>query len=386
MKKKMLILGATACMSVALVGTVIAVNSSNGMLAGLADVTLGTLTFEKSTVSGTTTTSVATTSTGAKVKCIVTDNDSSVTSNHVAALKTGSIIRFYEEDGVTEYTFEDIDKFALTKTDSSTQYSFVHRYISTTGEIGEFSFSMGSGATRTANYSNSGIDASQFHIECTTTNSNVVYLSKIVLTYNCTTKKQTGIVVDNQPSKIVYQPGESFDPTGMLINSVYDNGTEVATNSYTVSPARPLTADDTFVTITSRGFTTTQPIIVTSEPVAKTLAQLLVEKAFVLTGKFGSYNYELTVDFANGTVNARRGTEGEIADFYSQTFSYSVSGSTVSITAAGDPQQTGPSLVTAANRLKVGGTITATSNGDEIVCMSITLYNQNGYTRGRVTL
>ena len=60
-------------------------------------------------LNGDTSTSVASTFTGGTIICKITGNDSSATQAMVGSLTTGSEIRFYEADGITEYTFEDIN-------------------------------------------------------------------------------------------------------------------------------------------------------------------------------------------------------------------------------------------------------------------------------------
>ena len=72
-----------------------------------------TITFNTSGMqrSGTTTTITAHTQTGGTIICKIFDNDSTTLNNYnniIGAPKLGSFIRFYESDGVTEYTFEDL--------------------------------------------------------------------------------------------------------------------------------------------------------------------------------------------------------------------------------------------------------------------------------------
>lgn len=221
------------------------------------------VTFTKSKVTGTTSVSTGTTPTGGIIKCVVTNNDSSVTSDYVGALKTGTIIRFYEEDGTTEYTFEDVNSFSITKSNSTTSYAFTHYYVTTNGEQGNFAWSTSSTQTRTPNYQGSNLDVSQFWVECTTASTNVVLITSITINYGCTTKQQTGIVVDTAPTKTIYTAGEAFDPTGMLVKATYNNNTSIATTSFTYYPS-VLSETDTFVTIYHHGFSTRQNVTVNS--------------------------------------------------------------------------------------------------------------------------
>lgn len=354
-----------------------------------AAATTGQITFSGSTVSGTTTISSSTTSGGGKIKCIVTNNDSSVTSNYVAAFKTGTIIRFYEDDGVTEYTsFEDVDQFSITKSDSSTKYAFTHYYVDANGDTGSFPWGMSASQTRTPKYETSNVNASQFWIECTTTDSGVVYINSLIISYKCTNKHQTGIEISSMPSKVAYSVGESFNPAGMVVSAVYDNGMKVATTSYSYSPNGPLTADVEYITITSGSFSVTQAITVGGEA-QEPLSTLLIKQSYVLFGTLGQYDYELTMDFANGIAYARRALTGDsVVNYYSQTFEYSVDdvNNAVSITSVGSPVQTGDSAVNFASRLKVDGAISVTVLNNEISSLRVNLYNSSGTSQGVVQL
>ena len=379
--KKILFLLTSLTMLCTAVGLIahIGLSSEKNLFNARAAATTGQITFSGSTVNGTTTTSSSTTSNGGKIKCIVTNNDSSVTSSYVAALKTGTVIRFYEDDGVTEYTFEDVDQFSITKSNSTTKYAFTHYYVDANGDSGSFAWSMSASQTRTPKYETSNITASQFWIECTTTDSSVVYITSLVISYKCTTKYQTGIEVTSMPSKVSYAVGETFNPAGMIISAVYDNGMKVATTSYSYSPNGPLTADVEYITISSGSFSATQAITVGGEA-QDSLSELLTNQTFVLTGTLGQYDYELTMDFANGIAYARRAPTGDpVADYYSQTFEYSVDdvNNTISITAVGSPVQTGDSAVNFASRLKVGGAITVTVLNNEITSLRVNLYNSS---------
>ena len=73
-------------------------------------------------------------------------------------------------------------------------------------------------------------------------------------------------VVDVQmmmsPEKTEYIEGESFDPEGMLLTAVYDDGTRSEITDYQIDKTGPLTLDDTLVTITYGDYSFTQEITV----------------------------------------------------------------------------------------------------------------------------
>lgn len=72
----------------------------------------------------------------------------------------------------------------------------------------------------------------------------------------------TSIKVSSPPNKTVYNVGEYFDPAGMVVKAVYNNGTEQTIYVYMYAPQTPLTTNDTYITITYNLFSTTYPITV----------------------------------------------------------------------------------------------------------------------------
>ncbi len=75
----------------------------------------------------------------------------------------------------------------------------------------------------------------------------------------------TSIKITVPPSKVTYTEGESFDPTGMEVKAVYDDGTETVVTDYTFKPSGDLTVDDMSVTVSYNGKNTTQAITVNAE-------------------------------------------------------------------------------------------------------------------------
>lgn len=72
------------------------------------------------------------------------------------------------------------------------------------------------------------------------------------------------IAVTTAPTKTAYTVGETFDSTGMVITATYADSTTAAVTGYTYSPTVALTTEDTTITITYQGKTTTQAITVTA--------------------------------------------------------------------------------------------------------------------------
>ena len=236
--------------------------NSNLVVSRATTTSQGMITFNGSdaTRSGTTNTVVAHTDTGGTIICKTFDNDSTQSSGYVGALKAGSTIRFYEADGETEYTFEDLD---IIRFYYGGYCGYDINYVYSDGRTGQFSYSDSTGSSgRGANFSDKTKygDVSNISVECKTAFSRVATLSKIEITYNCTPKAQTGISVSTAPTKTNYSVGESFDPTGMIVTADYSNGTHVATTSYTYYPSGSLTSSDEYITISHNGFSTTQAI------------------------------------------------------------------------------------------------------------------------------
>lgn len=72
------------------------------------------------------------------------------------------------------------------------------------------------------------------------------------------------IYVSQNPNKMNYQVGETFDPTGMVIMGKYSDSFDEVVTEYTVDKTSPLTIDDSVVTITAGELTTTLNINIIS--------------------------------------------------------------------------------------------------------------------------
>ena len=235
-------------------------NPLSKVFASQEAVSMGTISFDKenSSRSGTTNTTTALTTYSSTIIAKTTNNDTTKSNGYVGAVSNGSEIHFYESDGVTEYLFEDLEKIEFSFASGSLGFNLKGFYDDGT----DFSFSYSSKSTnpRSINFHDYG-NVSRIYAEFT--NSTSVQLTMVLITYNCNPKYQTGVEISTEPSKTSYGAGQTFDPTGMVVKTVYSNGGKVVTDHYTISPNRPLTTDDTFVTISSGGFSVTQSITVT---------------------------------------------------------------------------------------------------------------------------
>lgn len=75
------------------------------------------------------------------------------------------------------------------------------------------------------------------------------------------------ISVTTPPNKVSYDPGDMFDPTGMIVKVTYANGKSVVIpdNMYKIASEQPFKAGDSLVTIEFRGKTTALSVSVSGE-------------------------------------------------------------------------------------------------------------------------
>lgn len=80
-------------------------------------------------------------------------------------------------------------------------------------------------------------------------------------TVNVNARKITHIVV-NTPDKLIYNLGEEFDSTGMIVTAFYNNGQQVVVDNYTVSGFDSNVSGTKTITISYGGFTSSFSIVV----------------------------------------------------------------------------------------------------------------------------
>jgi len=74
--------------------------------------------------------------------------------------------------------------------------------------------------------------------------------------------KVNRLVIATKPNKTNYSIGEKFDPTGMVVMATYSNGTREEVKDYTYDKTGELTAEDTTITISYQGVSTTVKIYI----------------------------------------------------------------------------------------------------------------------------
>ena len=76
-------------------------------------------------------------------------------------------------------------------------------------------------------------------------------------------KEVDGILISKEPDKVTYEVGESFDPTGIVINEKYNDGSlGEMVKGYTYTPTRPLTINDKEIVFRYKTFMANQAITV----------------------------------------------------------------------------------------------------------------------------
>ena len=253
--------------------------SSKGFAAlisrSTSPVTDGSITFNGSDTSrsSTTYTTASSTQTGYPIKCIAT-NCEPANTGVVAAMQNGTIVKFYENNGSTEFEFQSIKSFSLTRSNWGT-FSYTYSYV-----LDDGTERTSDTINQTAAQYNQTVDLTELGtvVKLSLTGASSTYIAmftSIVLTYDCgpvIPKVLESISVTTAPTKTEYVEGDSFDPTGMVVTATYDDeSTANVTSSCTFSPD-PLTPSDTYVTISYGGKTTTQSISVEEAPELASIA------------------------------------------------------------------------------------------------------------------
>lgn len=296
------------------------ISSSNLFLRARAtSVTGGSIVFagSSSSRSGTTNTTICNSRVGGSIICKTFDNDSSKSSGYIGALKNGSIMRFYESDGITEFTFQDLEIIRFDKiTEADSNFTFTLHALYDDGTDFTNSYTITAYTSyKQYNFATLG-NVSNIWIECTSSSGQVTKLTTITITYNCSSKQQTGATVLNAPTKTTYEEGELFNPSGMIVAGVYSDESTIATNVYSYSPTGYLSTSDTEITINCGGFITTQPIIVNALP---ELTGLYIDTPPTKTSYFVG-------DYFNTAGMIVKGTFSDDVDRVINEYTYSPSG------------------------------------------------------------
>ena len=147
------------------------------------------------------------------------------------------------------------------------------------------------------------------------------------------TRTPVSLAVTTPPTKTVYEAGDSFDKTGMVVTVTYDDESTREVTNYNCSPV-VLSKDDTYVTISYREMMTT---VTTTQPV--TVKNLLKKIQIMTPPTETAYEIGDTIDLTGMVVHAfySDGTSHEISNYtYSPHVVSSASDTEVTITYTED--------------------------------------------------
>ena len=147
------------------------------------------------------------------------------------------------------------------------------------------------------------------------------------------TRTPVSLAVTTPPTKTVYEAGDSFDKTGMVITVTYDDASTREVTNYNCSPV-VLSKDDTYITISYREMMTT---VTTTQPV--TVKNLLKKIQIITPPTETAYEIGDTIDLTGMVVHAfySDGTSHEITNYtYSPHVVSSASDTEVTITYTED--------------------------------------------------
>ena len=147
------------------------------------------------------------------------------------------------------------------------------------------------------------------------------------------TRTPVSLTITTPPTKTVYEAGDSFDKTGMVITVTYNDESTREVTNYNCSPV-VLSKDDTYVTISYREMMTT---VTTTQPV--TVKNLLKKIQIITPPTETAYEIGDTIDLTGMVVHAfySDGTSHEISNYtYSPHVVNSASDTEVTITYTED--------------------------------------------------
>ena len=147
------------------------------------------------------------------------------------------------------------------------------------------------------------------------------------------TRTPVSLAVTTPPTKTVYEAGDSFDKTGMVVTVTYDDASTREVTNYNCSPM-VLSKNDTYITISYREMMTT---VTTTQPV--TVKNLLKKIQIITPPTETAYEIGDTIDLTGMVVHAfySDGTSHEISNYtYSPHVVNSASDTEVTITYTED--------------------------------------------------
>ena len=183
------------------------------------------------------------------------------------------------------------------------------------------------------------------------TYENMFATTPVTVTAKTPDKTLTGVEVSTPPTKTSYVEGEVFDPTGMVVKAVYNDGTKEEIADYTVD-TNALAKGTTSMYVTYKGFFATVPISVTDKELVSIKVTTPPTKTSYVVGEiFNPSGMVVTGTYNNGSTGVLAPSEYTITP----STALKTSDKTITVTA-GDKSATTPITVTAKSLTSIAVT------------------------------
>ncbi|MCD8214808.1 MAG: bacterial Ig-like domain-containing protein [Clostridiales bacterium] len=115
-------------------------------------------------------------------------------------------------------------------------------------------------------------------------------------------KSLTAIEITTQPTKASYVSGQAFDPSGMVVSGIYNDGTTTVLSDYSYSPVT-LSTGDTSVIVTYSGFFASVPVSVTSKEITGITITTQPDKVVYVEGEvFDDSGMVVSAEYNDGST------------------------------------------------------------------------------------
>lgn len=235
-----------------------------------AHVVDGSINFlpQNKVVDGNTITIRGATQTGYPIICVIENSSGSVANDALGNFVNGTTVNFYQEDGSTQFAFQNINTFYINKkSGDNTQLNFRLNYTTKgTAKSSNYTSFSNDLTSKTLTFTGSSyLGTTDLIMTCTSSSGYLSEVTELGFTYTCDNRVIESIAVTTAPTKTSYYIGESFNSAGIVVTGYYDNGDTVdVTSECTYSPTK-MTAETTYVVVNYNSLSTTQPVTV-SEP------------------------------------------------------------------------------------------------------------------------
>ena len=160
------------------------------------------------------------------------------------------------------------------------------------------------------------------------------------------TKEVTSFTINTPPTKTAYFVGETFDPTGLVVDVTYDDGTvgqmsyATTPDKFSFTPAGALALTDTAVTIKLNDATQTQAITVTKQASSISILTDPTTLLYSKGDKFDPTGLSIHIEYTDSTSDDITYTDATASGFtfnppLTQEFTDADVGHKVSVTYAG---------------------------------------------------